>query len=59
MESGSQCDVNPDAGIGPYQEFGWTCGGLPADSDGVTSDCFSGPFVYVSEDGRHVERACI
>ena len=59
MESGSLCDVNPDAGIGPYQEFGWTCGALPADCDGVSRDCFSGKFVYVSDDGRYVDHACI
>jgi hypothetical protein len=59
MESGSQCDVNPDAGIGQYQEFGWTCGTLPDDCDGITRDCFSGPFESVSDDGRHVTHLCI
>lgn len=59
MQSGSLCDVNPDAGIGQYQEFGWTCGELPADCDGVTRDCFSGPFVVVSADGRYVMDECI
>jgi hypothetical protein len=58
-ESGSQCDVNPDAGIGQYQEFGWTCTELPADCDGVTRDCFQGEFVSVSDDGRYVAEACI
>jgi hypothetical protein len=58
MESGSQCDVNADAGVGPYQEFGWRCGELPAGCD-VTQDCFSGDFTYVSDDGRHVDQACI
>lgn len=59
MESGSECDVNADAGIGQYQEFGWTCTELPADCDGVTQDCFSGMFVSVSADGRYVDRECI
>src|ERR1044071_1300864 len=25
MEAGSQCGVDLDAGVGPYQEYGWTC----------------------------------
>ncbi len=58
-ESGSQCDVNADAGIGQYQEFGWTCGELPADCDGVTRDCFPGMFDVVSADGRYVIHECI
>jgi len=59
MESGSQCDVNLDAGIGPYQEFGWRCEELPADCDGVTRDCFPGKFEVVSDDGRYVDHLCI
>ncbi|MEO8844817.1 MAG: hypothetical protein ABI591_23720 [Kofleriaceae bacterium] len=59
MESGSQCDVNPDAGIGQYQEFGWTCGELPTDCDGVTRDCFPDQLTQVSADGRYVDRLCI
>jgi hypothetical protein len=59
MESGSQCDVSSDAGIGQYQEFGWRCGELPADCDGVTRDCFPGMFTTVSDDGRYVDQACI
>lgn len=59
MESGSQCDVNPDAGIGQYQEFGWSCGVLPAGCDGVTRDCFPDMFTVVSEDGRYVDQLCI
>ena len=59
MESGSQCDVNPDAGIGQYQEFGWHCGELPHDCDGVTRDCFPGQFTVVSSDGRYVDQLCI
>ena len=59
MESGSQCDVNLDAGIGQYQEFGWHCGALPTDCDGVTQDCFTGKFTVVSADGRYVDQLCI
>ncbi len=58
-ESGSLCDVNPDAGIGPYQQYGWRCGELPASCDGVTRDCFADRWTFVSEDGRYVDHACI
>ncbi len=56
-ESGSLCDVNADAGIGQYQDFGWTCESLPAECDGVTRDCFPG--ADVSNDGRYVTDLCI
>ena len=58
-ESGSQCDVNPDAGIGQYQQFGWACGSLPPDCDGVTRDCLPDRWDVVSEDGRYVDHLCI
>jgi hypothetical protein len=58
-ESGSQCNVDPEAGIGPYQEFGWTCQELPSGCDGVTRTCFPGDFTRVSDDGRYVVQACI
>ena len=58
-EAGSQCDVNYDAGIGEYQEFGWTCGTLPADCDGITRDCFTDRWDVVSADGRSVAHLCI
>ncbi len=57
QESGSQCDVDADAGIGQYQDFGWTCESLPTDCDGVTRDCFPG--AVVSDDGRYVSHLCI
>ena len=39
-ESGSQCDVNEDAGIGPYQIEAQECIDLPAACDGAPScDC--------------------
>ncbi|HEY0250695.1 MAG TPA: hypothetical protein VGC41_04180 [Kofleriaceae bacterium] len=56
-ESGSQCEVNLDAGVGPYQEYGWTCVELPPGCDGVTRDCF--PEDVVSADGRYVTYLCI
>ena len=59
QDSGSQCDVNLDAGIGPYQQFGWTCGSLPAECDGVTRDCFTSQWDVVSADGRYVDHLCI
>jgi hypothetical protein len=58
-ESGSQCNVNLDAGIGQYQEFGWTCRVLPDDCDGITRRCFPGQFTHVSDDGRYVIDSCI
>ena len=60
--SGSQCDVNADAGIGQYQTFSWDCVELPAACDGVTScACISGggAFCTVSAEGREVDTGCI
>jgi hypothetical protein len=58
MDSGSQCDVNLDAGIGEYQQFGWRCGTLPDGCD-VTQECFTDKFTIVSDDGRYVDQECI
>ncbi|MFT3700418.1 MAG: hypothetical protein QM831_45155 [Kofleriaceae bacterium] len=57
-ESGEQCLVNPDAGIGQYQEFGWHCGTLP-DGCVYTPDCITDQWTRVSEDGRHIDHLCI
>lgn len=59
MESGSQCGVNEDAGIGPYQEYSWTCIDLPEQCDGVPScDCVAGGG-FCSVNGRDVRSGCI
>ncbi len=59
QESGSQCWVSPESGIGQYQEFGFRCRELPDDCDGVTSQCFEGSSFGVSDDGRYVVHRCI
>ena len=60
--AGSQCDVNLDAGIGPYQTFAWTCMDLPAACDGVPScSCVPGQGTCfdVSGGGRQLDYGCI
>lgn len=62
VESGSQCDVDPERGIGQYQVYSWTCVDLPAACDGIPScDCVqSGKSCFgVSEDGREISTGCI
>jgi len=59
-EAGSQCGVNADAGVGPYQEYSWTCMALPRECDGVlTCDCMSRSYCDVSDDGRTLHYGCI
>jgi hypothetical protein len=60
-ESGSQCQVNEDAGIGQYQEYDWQCFAPPKECDGIPScDCVhAGPFCGVSDDGRTIHTGCI
>jgi hypothetical protein len=61
-ESGSQCQVNYDAGIGQYQTYSWTCVDVPAECDGIPScDCVTGPGLCFgpSEDGRTIAFGCI
>ena len=60
--TGSQCGVNPDAGIGQYQEIGWACADVPAACDGTPAcDCITGPGLCfsVSEDYRRLVFGCI
>jgi hypothetical protein len=62
QSSGSQCQVNPDAGIGQYQEYAWDCVAIPEECDGVPScDCVTpgGMCFGTSEDGRTVYGGCI
>jgi hypothetical protein len=60
MSSGSQCQVNEDAGIGQYQTYSWQCVAVPTACDGVPGCvCDGDSFCYVSEDGRTVDRGCI
>lgn len=60
VESGSQCGVNADAGIGQYQEYSWTCVDLPKACDGIPScDCVPGGGLCFGADGRDVHYGCI
>ena len=58
-ETGSQCGVNYDAGIGPYDEVSWTCVDLPKECNGVpTCACLNlGPFCDIN--GRDEHFGCI
>lgn len=60
--AGSQCQVNLDAGVGPYDTYAWMCVDLPAACDGSPScSCAGGQgFCFrVSVDGRQVDYGCI
>ena len=60
--AGSQCQVNPDAGIGPYDTYAWTCVELPAACDGLPScGCVVGQGLClgVSGAGRELDYGCI
>jgi hypothetical protein len=61
QESGSQCDVNEDAGIGPYQDFDFHCEKLPDACDGYPScECVFGRTQFCSGDGtRWLTVECI
>ena len=58
--AGSQCWVNPDAGIGPYDEVSATCVDLPATCNGYpTCDCVGGQGICLGASGRDVNYGCI
>jgi hypothetical protein len=60
--SGSQCQVNYDAGVGQYQPYAWTCIDLPAACDGVPScDCVDTPGICSGpgDDGRELNAGCL
>jgi hypothetical protein len=62
VSSGSQCDVNEDAGIGPYQIEAQQCIDLPKACDGVPScDCvtYRGLCFGASAGGREMSFGCI
>ena len=62
VESGSQCGVNPDTGVGQYEVYSWSCVDLPDSCDGVPScDCVTGGAICFgpSDDGREVAFGCI
>ena len=60
VESGSQCGVDPERGIGQYQVYSWTCVDLPSACDGVPScDCVSGGALCFGAEGREVAFGCI
>ena len=59
-EAGSQCGVNPDAGIPPYGIISQRCVDLPAACDGLpTCECVLGQSLYCSASGRDVTYGCI
>jgi hypothetical protein len=60
--AGSQCQVNLDAGVGPYATYSWMCVDLPAACDGIPSCSCPGGLglcLDVSVDGRQVDYGCI
>lgn len=58
--AGSQCGVNFDAGIGPYDEISAMCIDLPAACNGIPScDCVSGPGLCFGAGDREVAYGCI
>jgi hypothetical protein len=58
--AGSQCWVNPDAGIGPYAEVSAVCLDLPAACDGTPScDCVPGAGICFGVRDREVSYGCI
>jgi hypothetical protein len=62
LESGSQCGVDPEHGIGQYQPYDWSCVPLPAECDGVPDcDCLAYGAICFGPlgDGREVSFGCI
>jgi len=58
--AGSQCWVNADAGIGPYDEVSAMCSDLPAACDGIPScDCVVGAGLCLGVSDREVSYGCI
>lgn len=58
--AGSQCQVNPDAGIGPYDTYSWLCEDLPAACDGIPScSCAGGLGLCLAAGDREVDYGCI
>lgn len=58
--AGSQCQVNPDAGIGPYDTYSWLCEDLPAACDGIPScSCAGGMGLCLAAGDREVDYGCI
>jgi hypothetical protein len=58
--AGSQCWVNADAGIGPYDEVSAMCVDLPVACDGIPScDCVSGQGLCFGAGDREVDYGCI
>jgi len=58
--AGSQCQVNYDAGIGPYDEISASCVDLPAACHGIPDcDCVSGPGLCLGAGDRGVAYGCI
>ena len=60
VESGSQCGVSEENGIGQYQVYQWSCADLPAECNGLPScDCVSGGGICFGPNGREVSFGCI
>jgi hypothetical protein len=58
--AGSQCQVNADAGIGPYDTYSWMCEALPAACDGIPScSCAGGLGLCLAAGNREVDYGCI
>lgn len=58
--AGSQCQVNLDAGIGPYDTYSWTCIDLPSACDGIPScSCVVSEGICLGAGGRGVAYGCI
>jgi hypothetical protein len=59
FSAGSQCDVNLDAGIGPYDEISATCLVLPEACEGIAScDCVEGQGLCLGASDREVAYGC-
>jgi hypothetical protein len=60
VSSGSQCWVNPDAGIGQYQPVEWDCVDMPTECHGTLScDCLTCEGMCFGASGRELDCGCI
>lgn len=60
FSAGSQCQVDPDAGIGPYDEISAMCVVLPEACEGIAScDCVVGQGLCLGASDRKVSYGCI
>jgi hypothetical protein len=60
FSAGSQCDVDPSKGIGPYDLISESCEDVPAACDGIPScDCVNGEGLCLGGGGREMDFGCI